>query len=148
MWYIPDDQIVKIQNRMSDIRNTPAQDSFAFFAATYELLGTLDAILFDQRNMERRKPTTRILPEDKNAESKDYKKLSAKSKDNQKKMSYFIKPDESQPVEKKMNSHERRKERRRLEREAAKAESNKETDKKDNKQDTAQVNFGDSSDKT
>lgn len=145
MWYIPDDQIVKIQNRMSDIRNTPPADTIAFFAATYELLGTLDAILFDQRNMERRKPTTRILPEDKNAESKDEKKTSTKSKDNQKKMSYFIKPDENQPAEKKMNSHERRKERRRLEREAAKAESNKETDKEDNKQDTVQVNSDDSS---
>lgn len=122
MFYIPDDQIVKIQNRMSDIRNTSAQDSFAFFAATYELLGTLDAILFDQRNMERRKPSTMILPEDKKNNSKDERGKMPKSKDNQKKMSYFIKPDENQSEDKKMNSHERRKERRRLEREAAKAE--------------------------
>ena len=125
MFYIPDDQIVKIQNRMSDIRNTPAQDSFAFFAATYELLGTLDAILFDQRNMERRKPSTMILPEDKKNNSKDERGKMPKSKDNQKKMSYFIKPDENQSEDKKMNSHERRKERRRLEREAAKAEGEK-----------------------
>ena len=125
MWYIPDDQIVKIQNRMSDIRNTPAQDSFAFFAATYELLGTLDAILFDQRNMERRKPSTMILPEDKKNNSKDDREKIPKSKDNQKKMSYFIKPDENKSEDKKMNSHERRKERRRLEREAAKAEGEK-----------------------
>ena len=130
MFYIPDDQIVKIQNRMSDIRNTPAQDSFAFFAATYELLGTLDAILFDQRNMERRKPPTTILPEDKREYSKDDKNKLSKSKDTQKKMSYFIKPDEEQSVEKKMNSHERRKERRRLEREAAKAETEKQTEEK------------------
>ena len=89
MWYIPDDQIVKIQNRMSDIRNTPAQDSFSFFAATYELLGTLDAILFDARNMERKKSTTMILPEDKkdSRESKDNKKSTFKSKDKPSKMS-------------------------------------------------------------
>lgn len=136
MWYIPDDQIVKIQNRMSDIRNTPAQDSFAFFATTYELLGTLDAILFDQRNMERRKPSTMILPEDKkdsrdSRESKDNKKSTFKSKDKPSKMSYFIKNDEEEePTEKKMNSHERRKERRRLEREAAKAEAEKKTEEK------------------
>ena len=129
MWYIPDDQIVKIQNRMSDIRNTPAADAMAFFAATYELLGTLDAILFDQRNMERRKPSTMILPEDKK-KSKDEKNKVQKSKDTQKKMSYFIKPDEEQSVEKKMNSHERRKERRRLEREAAKTEAEKKTEEK------------------
>lgn len=125
MFYIPDDQIVKIQNRMSDIRNTPATDTMAFFAATYELLGTLDAILFDQRNMERRKPSTMILPEDKKNNSKDERCKMPKSKDNQKKMSYFIKPNEEQSVEKKMNSHERRKERRRLEREVAKAEGEK-----------------------
>ena len=114
---------------MSDIRNTPAQDSFAFFAATYELLGTLDAILFDQRNMERKKPSTMILPEDKK-NSKDEKNKVQKSKDTQKKMSYFIKPDEEQSVEKKMNSHERRKERRRLERETAKTEAEKKTEEK------------------
>ena len=135
MFYIPDDQIVKIQNRMSDIRNTPPQDSFAFFAATYELLGTLDAILFDARNMERRKPSTMILPEDKkdargNRESKDERKKPIKSKDKPSKMSYFIKNDEEEPTEKKMNSHERRKERRRLEREAAKAEAEKKTEEK------------------
>ena len=135
MWYIPDDQIVKIQNRMSDIRNTPAQDTLAFFAATYELLGTLDAILFDARNMERKKSTTMILPEDKkdsrgNRESKDNKKSTFKSKDKPSKMSYFIKNDEEEPTEKKMNSHERRKERRRLEREAAKVETEKKTEEK------------------
>ena len=124
MFYIPDDQIVKIQNRMSDIRNTPAQDSLAFFAATYELLGTLDAILFDARNMERKKPTTMVLPEGQKDDTKgrDKRKPSPKGKDKSQKLSYFIDPDDNATEEKKMNSHERRKERRRLEREAAKTE--------------------------
>lgn len=96
MWYIPDNQIVKIQNRMSDIREIGFKDSQAFMAATFELLGTLDTVMFDERNWERKKKETMILDEDK----KPYKK------------ERFEKKEEHKP-----NSHERRKERRRLERE-------------------------------
>ena len=145
MWYIPDDQITKIQNRMSDIRNTPVTEAVSFIAATYELLGTLDTVLFDQRNLERKNKSTMILAEDK----KDFN--SNKNNDgtyskvaqalNPKKRTVTIyknnkqdsKEDNTQS-EKKMNSHERRKERRRLEREAAKAEGEK-AEKKEDKQD-------------
>ena len=136
MWYIPDDQVVKIQNRMSDIRNTPATEAVNFIAATYELLGTLDTILFDQRNLERKNKNTIILPEDKkNGQNKRNNSVPSKvaqalnpvertvkiyKKDNKQNS----KEDNAQS-EKKMNSHERRKERRRLEREAAKAEAEK-----------------------
>lgn len=98
MWYIPDNQIVKIQNRMSDIREIGFKDSQAFMAATFELLGTLDTVMFDERNWERKKKETMIADEDK----KPYKK------------ERFEKKEEHKP-----NSHERRKERRRLEREEA-----------------------------
>lgn len=141
MWYIPDDQITKIQNRMSDIRNTPVTEAVNFIAATYELLGTLDTILFDQRNLERKNKSTMILPEDKkDVQSKRNNSVPSKvaqalnpvertvkiyKKDNKQ----DSKEDNTQP-EKKMNSHERRKERRRLEREAAKAEGEK-AEKKD-----------------
>ena len=147
MWYIPDDQITKIQNRMSDIRNTPVTEAVSFIAATYELLGTLDTVLFDQRNLERKNKSTMILAEDK----KDFN--SNKNNDgtyskvaqalNPKKRTVTIyknnkqdsKEDNAQP-EKKMNSHERRKERRRLEREAAKTETEKvESKYGDNKDD-------------
>lgn len=99
MWYIPDNQIVKIQNRIADIREIGFKDSQAFMAATFELLGTLDTVMFDERNWERKKKETMILDEDK----KPYKK------------ERFEKKEEHKP-----NSHERRKERRRLEREEAK----------------------------
>ena len=139
MWYIPDDQVTKIQNRMSDIRSTPVTEAVNFIAATYELLGTLDTVLFDQRNWERKNKSTIILAEDKdvkhpnngkkNINGTQSKVLQALNTDKNKPV---IKPvntedktkvtDTTQP-EKKLNSHERRKERRRLEREAAKAES-------------------------
>ena len=135
MWYIPDDQIIKIQNRMSDIRNTPVTEAVNFIAATYELLGTLDTVLFDQRNWERKNKNTMILAEDKKDDrnKKDANSVPSKvaqalnpvertvkiyKKDNKQ----DSKEDNTQS-EKKMNSHERRKERRRLEREAAKVES-------------------------
>jgi len=52
-WTIPDEQIVRIQNRMSDIRECDAEDSpIKFMAAVYELMGTLDTVLFDSRNYE------------------------------------------------------------------------------------------------
>ena len=52
-WTIPDEQVVKIQNRMSDIRECDLEDSpVKFMAAVYELLGTLDTVLFDSRNYE------------------------------------------------------------------------------------------------
>lgn len=52
-WTIPDEQIVRIQNRMSDIRECNAEDNpIKFMAAVYELMGTLDTILFDCRNYE------------------------------------------------------------------------------------------------
>lgn len=136
MWYIPDDQVVKIQNRMSDVRNTTVTETVNFIAATYELLGTLDTILFDQRNLERKNKSTMILPEDKkDGQNKRNNSVPSKvaqalnpvertvkiyKKDNKQ----DSKEDNTQP-EKKMNSHERRKERRRLEREAAKAEAEK-----------------------
>ena len=52
-WVIPADQIVRIQNRISDVRECGIQvedDVVSFIAATYELLGTLDTVLFDTRN--------------------------------------------------------------------------------------------------
>ena len=143
MWYIPDDQITKIQNRMSDIRNTPVTETVNFIAATYELLGTLDTILFDQRNLERKNKNIIILPEDKKDEqNKRNNSVPSKvaqalnpvertvktyKKDNKQ----DSKEDNTIQPEKKMNSHERRKERRRLEREAAKAEAEN-AEKKEN----------------
>ena len=112
MWYIPDDQVVKIQNRMSDIREISFKDSAKFMAATFELLGTLDTVLFDQRNWERKKKETTIIGEERKPYKKERPERTEK-KDNE---------------EHKPNSHERRKERRRLEREEAKkiAEEKKE----------------------
>ena len=141
MWYIPDDQVVKIQNRMSDVRNTPVTEAVNFIAATYELLGTLDTILFDQRNLERKNKSTIILTEDKkDGQNKKNSIVSSKVaqalnpvdrtvKTYKKENKQDSKEDNTQP-EKKMNSHERRKERRRLEREAAKVETEK-VEKKD-----------------
>ena len=99
MWYIPDNQIVKIQNRIADIRVIGFKDSQAFMAATFELLGTLETVMFDERNWERKKKETTVIDEDK----KPYKKERPNKKEDHK-----------------PNSHERRKERRRLEREEAK----------------------------
>lgn len=136
MWYIPDDQITKIQNRMSDIRNTPVTEAVNFIAATYELLGTLDTVLFDQRNLERKNKSTMILPEDKK-DGQNKRNNSVPSKVAQvlnpvertvkiyKKDNKQDSKEDNAQSEKKMNSHERRKERRRLEREAAKAEAEK-----------------------
>lgn len=145
MWYIPDDQITKIQNRMSDIRNTPVTEAVNFIAATYELLGTLDTVLFDQRNLERKNKSTMILAEDKkdfNSNKNNngtYSKVAQALnptkrtvtiyKNNKKDNKQDSKEDNAQP-EKKMNSHERRKERRRLEREAAITKTEN-TEKKD-----------------
>ena len=49
-WIIPGDQAVKIMNRMADIREVPNENPIDFIKATYDLLGTLDTILFDERN--------------------------------------------------------------------------------------------------
>ena len=49
-WIIPGDQAVKIMNRMTDIREVPNENPIDFIKATYDLLGTLDTILFDERN--------------------------------------------------------------------------------------------------
>ena len=54
-WTIPDDQVVRIQNRISDIRECGVENPLDFIAATYELLGTLETILFDQRNYDKTK---------------------------------------------------------------------------------------------
>ena len=146
MWYIPDDQVTKIQNRMSDIRSTPVTEAVNFIAATYELLGTLDTVLFDQRNWERKNKSTMILAEDKDVKHSNNGKKNING--TQSKVLQALNADKNKPVikpvntedktkatdttqpEKKMNSHERRKERRRLEREAAKAEADN-TEKKD-----------------
>ena len=50
IWVIPADQIVKIQNRISDIREVANDDPIGFIKATYDLIGTLDTIIFDNRN--------------------------------------------------------------------------------------------------
>lgn len=50
MWCIPGDQITKLMNRMADIREVPNDDPIEFIKATYDLMGTLDTILFDDRN--------------------------------------------------------------------------------------------------
>lgn len=49
---IPEDQVVKIQNRMSDIREIVKDDFVGdeLLLAVGELLGTLDTVLFDERN--------------------------------------------------------------------------------------------------
>ena len=57
MWNIKDDQIVKIQNRMSDIREVSFDEPIEFIARTYELLGTLDTIIFDARNITKEEGT-------------------------------------------------------------------------------------------
>jgi len=49
-WIIPGDQAVKIMNRIADIREVPNENPIDFIKATYDLLGTLDTILFDERN--------------------------------------------------------------------------------------------------
>lgn len=49
-WVIPGDQMVRVMNRMSDIREIETTDPIGFIKATYELLGTLDTIMFDERN--------------------------------------------------------------------------------------------------
>lgn len=55
MMYIPMDQVVKINNRMSDIRcQMERAEGFnlpLFFSSVGELLGTLDTVLLDERNM-------------------------------------------------------------------------------------------------
>ena len=49
-WLISGDQMVRIMNRMSDIREIETTDPIGYIKATYELLGTLDTIMFDERN--------------------------------------------------------------------------------------------------
>ena len=49
-WLISGDQMVRIMNRISDIREIETTDPIGFIKATYELLGTLDTIMFDERN--------------------------------------------------------------------------------------------------
>lgn len=62
MWNIPDNQIVRIQNRISDIREVkPDEDPMMFIAATYELLGTLETIMFDGRNYQNKDTHTMII---------------------------------------------------------------------------------------
>ena len=54
MWKIPDEQIVRIQNRIGDIRENLCWDSETanreFIVAVGELIGTLETIMFDERN--------------------------------------------------------------------------------------------------
>ena len=64
MWYIPDDQVTKIQNRISDIREVALDDPVRFIAATHELLGTLDTVLFDERNFIGKDKSTLLLNEE------------------------------------------------------------------------------------
>ena len=61
MWTIPDNQIVKIMNRISDIREIPFNKPVEFEAATYELLGTLETIMYDERNYKATIDSTTIL---------------------------------------------------------------------------------------
>ena len=50
-WVIPANQIVKIENRMSDIREVANDDPIGLLKAVYDLMGTLDTILWDERNI-------------------------------------------------------------------------------------------------
>ena len=52
VWIIPEHQMVKIMNRMADIREVSDDDPIAFIKATMELMGTLDTIMWDTRNIE------------------------------------------------------------------------------------------------
>ena len=53
MWHISDDQVCRIQNRMSDIRALFTKEQImaeSLVLAVGELLGALDAVLWDERN--------------------------------------------------------------------------------------------------
>ena len=66
MWNIPDDQIVRIQNRIADVRETSVDDIFRLSATVYELIGTLETIIFDERNYLNKDKTTTVLKEENN----------------------------------------------------------------------------------